>query len=172
MSDTACRLRVKLTKRWSASSSVPLNNRRGRCGLRSIQCQRGHQPHFPRMGQIQMPLWDRDRCEAFIASSPKLHTKRQRQRSILHFLDVLASGNSYSAMRPHGTDACGLCFQSVHQLGFRCAWFDASASNVWPSSPIRVCHGSSIVFSKPHPRQEPWWFLPNERLKSPSCPSG
>src|SRR6516165_1262888 len=20
-------------------------------------------------------------------------------------------------------------------------------------------------FSKPHPRQEPWWFLPNERLK-------
>src|SRR5262249_45813562 len=27
-------------------------------------------------------------------------------------------------------------------------------------------------FSKPHPRQEPWWFLPNERLESPSCPGG
>src|SRR6516165_11163143 len=24
--------------------------------------------------------------------------------------------------------------------------------------------------SKPHPRQEPWWFLPNERLESPSLP--
>src|SRR5262249_17604342 len=65
------------------------------------------------------------------------------KQSILHFLDVLASGNSYRATRPHGTDACGLCFQSVHQLGFRYAWFDASASNVWPSNAIRVCHGSS-----------------------------
>src|SRR5215510_7250493 len=36
--------------------------------------------------------------------SPKLHTKRQRQLSILHFLDVLASGNSYRATRPHGTE--------------------------------------------------------------------
>src|SRR6516225_8403237 len=25
-------------------------------------------------------------------------------------------------------------------------------------------------FSKPHPRQEPWWFLPNEPLESPSLP--
>ena len=25
-------------------------------------------------------------------------------------------------------------------------------------------------FSKPHPRQEPWWFLPNERLESTSLP--
>ena len=23
-------------------------------------------------------------------------------------------------------------------------------------------------FSKPHPREEPWWFPPNERLESPS----
>ena len=100
--------------------------------------------------------WDKSKCpcncgigiavKRSLPRSPKLHTKRQRQRSILHFLDVLASGNSYRAMRPHGTDACGLCFQSVHQLGFRYAWFDASASNVWPSSAIRVCHGSSLAF--------------------------
>src|SRR5262249_20391330 len=25
-------------------------------------------------------------------------------------------------------------------------------------------------FSKPHLRQEPWWFLPNERLESPRLP--
>jgi len=87
--------------------------------------------------------WDKSNCpcncgigiavKRSLPRSPKLHTKRRRRQSILHFLDVLASGNSYRAMRPHGTDACGLCLKSVHQFGFRCAWFDASASNVWPS---------------------------------------
>ena len=81
--------------------------------------------------------WDKSKCpcncvigiavKRSLPHSSKLHTKRQRQLSILHFLDVLASGNSYRATRPHGTEACGLYFQSVHQLGFRYAWFDASA---------------------------------------------
>src|SRR5262249_27277290 len=148
-------------KRWSASSPVPLKNRRGRCGPQIIECQRGHQRGFTicqALASLQGRIsqgWDKSKCpcncgigiavKRSLLHSPKLHTKRQRQQSILHFLDVLASGNSYRAMRPHGTDACGLCFQSVHQLGFRYAWFDASGSNVWPSSPIRACHGSSIA---------------------------
>jgi hypothetical protein len=116
--------------------------------LRSIQCQRGHQRRFTicqalafLQGRISQG-WDKSNCpcncgigivvKRSLPRSPKLHTKRQRQQSILHFLDVLASGNSYRAMRPHGTDACGLCLKSVHQFGFRCARFDASASNVWP----------------------------------------
>ena len=34
----------------------------------------------------------------------------------------------------------------------------------------RTCTPLPIAcpFSKPHPRQEPWWLLPNERLESPS----
>jgi hypothetical protein len=43
--------------------------------------------------------------------SPKLHTKRQRQQSILHFLDVLASGNSYRARKRANPTA-------TRQLGF------------------------------------------------------
>jgi hypothetical protein len=110
--------------------------------------ERGHQRRFTicqalafLQGRISQG-WDKSNCpcncgigivvKRSLPRSPKLHTKRQRQQSILHFLDVLASGNSYRAMRPHGTDACGLCLKSVHQFWFRCAWFDASASNVWP----------------------------------------
>jgi hypothetical protein len=127
---------VKLNQeRWSASSSFRSRTDVAGVARRSIQCQRGHQRRFticqalPSLqGRISQG-WDKSKCpcncgigiavKRSLPHSLKLHTKRQRQQSILHFLDVLASGNSYRATRPHGTDACGLCFQSVHQLGFR-----------------------------------------------------
>jgi hypothetical protein len=45
----------------------------------------------------------------------------------------------------------------------------AQASYVWRGGPnLKISTGMSCPFSKPHPRQEPWWFPPNERLESPS----
>src|SRR6266446_6334752 len=32
----------------------------------------------------------------------------------------------------------------------------------WACTPLPIAR----PFSKPHPRQEPWWFPPNERLES------
>src|SRR5262249_14728747 len=106
--------------------------------------------------------------------SPKLHTKRQRQQSILHFLDVLASGNCYRAMRPHGTDAVAYVFRASTSSGL-----DTRGSTLLRATSGRAARSGSATarpsplacpFSKPHPRQEPWWFLPNERLESPRSP--
>jgi len=110
--------------------------------------------------------WDKSKCpcncgigiavKRSLPHSPKLHTKRQRQLSILHFLDVLASGNSYRAMRPHGTDACGLCFQSVHQLGFRYTLLRATSGRAARSGSATARPSPlACPFSKPHPRQQP-----------------
>ena len=59
--------------------------------------------------------------------SPKLHTKRQRQQSILHFLDVLASGNSYRARKRANPTA-------TRQLGF-----DFLQYLLCPRFPFAVC---------------------------------
>src|SRR5262249_30433722 len=84
-------------ERWSASSPFRSGTEVTGVARRSIQCKGAiSQALASLQGRISRG-WDKSKCpcncvigiavKRSLPHSPKLHTKRQRQQSILHFLD-------------------------------------------------------------------------------------